>query len=146
MNVIVIGSGINGLVSAAELALKGHAVTVLERLDRPGGAVRTEALTLPGFRHDVAAMNLSMFAGSGFHKTHAATLATHGLEFVPVNRPFASVFPGGDYFGVSMDLQETLATIPDPDDQAAWKAGLEAFPGKAGALVSLLSARMTKGA
>lgn len=145
MNVIVIGSGINGLVSATELALKGHRVTVLERLDRPGGAVRTEALTLPGFRHDVAAMNLSMFAGSGFHKSHAQTLAAHGLEFVPVNRPFASVFPDGDYFGVSTDLNETLSTMPNPEDQAAWKAGLDAFPRKAGALVGLLSARMTKG-
>lgn len=145
MSVIVIGSGINGLVAAAELALKGQTVTVLERLDRPGGAVRTEALTLPGFRHDVAAMNLSMFAGSGFHKAHASVLATHGLEFVPVDRPFASVFPDGDYFGVSTDLEETLSTIRHPEDQAAWKAGLAAFPGKAGALGTLLSARMTKG-
>ena len=145
MNVIVIGSGINGLVAAAELALKGHAVTVLERLDRPGGAVRTETLTLPGFRHDVAAMNLSMFAGSGFHKTHAQTLAAHGLEFVPVDRPFASVFPDGDYFGVTTDLEETLSTIHNPEDQAAWKAGLASFPAKAGGLVTLLSARMTKG-
>ena len=145
MNVIVIGSGINGLVAAAELSLKGHTVTVLERLDRPGGAVRTETLTLPGFRHDVAAMNLSMFAGSGFHKAHAETLAAHGLEFVPVNRPFASVFPDGDYFGVTTDLQETLSTICNPEDQSAWKQGLEGFPGKAGALVALPSARMTKG-
>ncbi len=145
MNVIVIGSGINGLVAATELALKGHSVTVLERLDRPGGAVRTEALTLPGFRHDVAAMNLSMFAGSGFHKAHAATLAAHGLEFVPVNRPFASVFPEGDYFGVTTDLQETLSTIKNEEDKAAWQAGLASFPGKAGALGALLSARMSKG-
>lgn len=144
MKVIVIGSGINGLVAGAELALKGHAVTVLERLDRVGGAVRTEELTLPGFRHDVAAMNLSMFAGSGFHKTHAALLAEHGLEFVPVDRPFASVFADGDYFGVTTDLQETLSTIKNEEDKAAWQAGLADFPEKAGALGALLSARMTK--
>ena len=144
MKIVVIGSGINGLVAAAELALGGHELVVLERLNRPGGAVRTEELTLPGFRHDVGAMNLSMFAGSGFHKAHADTLALHGLELVPVNRPFASVFPDGDYFGVSTDIDETLSTIPNADDKAAWKAGLESFPANAGALVTMLSARMSK--
>ncbi len=142
MSVIVIGSGINGLVAAAELALKGRKVTVLERLDRPGGAVRTETLTLPGFRHDVAAMNLSMFAGSAFHKAHAARLADHGLEFAPIDRPFASAFPDGSHFGVCTDLETTLATMPEAEDQATWRAQLEHFPARAEALGSLLSSPM----
>lgn len=144
MSIIVIGSGINGLVAAATLALKGRKVTVLERLGRPGGAVRTEALTLPGYRHDVAAMNLSMFAGSGFHREHGETLRRNGLELVPINRPFASAFPDGRYFGVATDLDETLSTLTDAADREAWKRQLEAFPAKAGALGTLLSASMSK--
>jgi phytoene desaturase len=35
--VIVIGSGFGGLAAAIRLALKGYEVTVLEKLDKPGG-------------------------------------------------------------------------------------------------------------
>jgi phytoene dehydrogenase-like protein len=52
VDAVVIGAGPNGLVAAATLARKGWDVAVLERNDAPGGAVRSEALTKPGFVHD----------------------------------------------------------------------------------------------
>eukprot|EP01030_Chromulinospumella_sphaerica_P032647 gene32647-33424_t len=56
---VVIGAGHNGLAAAIQLAKHGWKVGVFEAGHEAGGAVKTRELTLPGFRHDLAAMNLS---------------------------------------------------------------------------------------
>src|SRR5580704_15423769 len=53
VDVVVVGSGPNGLAAAVTLAAAGLSVSVIEGADIPGGGCRTDALTLPGFRHDV---------------------------------------------------------------------------------------------
>ena len=72
---VIIGAGHNGLAAGVHLAAKGKRVAIVEAKDEPGGAVKTRDLTLPGFRHDLCAMNLSMFAGSGFFAAHKDALA-----------------------------------------------------------------------
>ena len=52
-DVVVVGSGPNGLSAAAELSQRGRRVLVVEQADEIGGGTRTEELTLPGFAHDV---------------------------------------------------------------------------------------------
>ena len=62
---VVIGAGVNGLAAAVHLSAKGWKVLVLERAPVAGGAVKTAEVTVPGFRHDLYAMNLSLFAEIG---------------------------------------------------------------------------------
>jgi phytoene dehydrogenase-like protein len=61
---IVIGAGPNGLVAAIELARHGWEVTIVESRDRPGGALYSEELTLPGFLHDMGAAFFPFAAAS----------------------------------------------------------------------------------
>ena len=61
---VIVGSGINALVAAAQLGRKGHKVLVVERNDRIGGCIRTEEITAPGFVHDVMATTFVLFITS----------------------------------------------------------------------------------
>jgi len=141
---VIIGAGHNGLAAAIHLAKHGWKVGVFEAKGEAGGAVKTRALTLPGFRHDVAAMNLSMFAGSPFVKEHGEALSRHGLAFVPAAHGFASVFPDRSWFGVSKDLGTTLARLNaiNPKDADAWTAMLDRFGKDAPHIFGLLGNAM----
>ena len=90
---VVVGSGPNGLAAAIELARAGLAVLVCEAHERPGGGMRTDALTEPGFSHDVcsAAHPLAVaspflrsldLAGAGVELLHAPTPLAHPLDGV----------------------------------------------------------------
>ena len=60
---VVIGSGISGLVAAAELSRAGWDVVVLEASPMLGGAIRTAELTAAGYRHDVFSCWHPLFVG-----------------------------------------------------------------------------------
>ena len=79
---VIIGSGLNSLVCAYSLVQNGWSVIILEQADTAGGAVKTKGLTVDGFAHDWAAMNLSLFAGSPFFRQYNADLMNLGLEYL----------------------------------------------------------------
>ena len=98
-------------------------------------SVQTREATLPAFRHDLFAMNLSLFAGSPFVAAYGAALARHGLAFAPATDTFASVFPGGAWFGVSADLEATVARASEfsIEDAKRWREMTMAFASELGA-------------
>ncbi|MEM7566161.1 MAG: NAD(P)/FAD-dependent oxidoreductase [Pseudomonadota bacterium] len=143
---VIVGSGHNALACAVHLASEGWSVGVYERAGTAGGAIRTEETTLPGFRHDLYAMNLSLFAGSPFFAAHGEALQAHGLAFAPVEHVFATAYPDGTWFGVSKDLDATAARISafSEADAARWRAMVAEFGSDAPYVFAVLGAPMTK--
>jgi phytoene dehydrogenase-like protein len=84
---VVVGAGPNGLVGALTLARAGRRVLVLEAADRVGGALRTEELTLPGFRHDVGATVLALAAASPAFRALGVPDALWAQPPVPLAHP-----------------------------------------------------------
>jgi len=112
---VVIGAGPNGLAAAIRLAEAGRSVLVLEAADAPGGAVRTQELTLPGFKHDTFS---SVYPASAASPVFARMpLAEHGLEWVHPAAAYAHPLPGGEAKLLYRDLQETAASLGGRDGE-----------------------------
>jgi len=120
---IVIGSGHNGLVAAFRLARAGWRVMVLERAGTIGGAIRTEGITLPGFRHDLFATNLSLFKSSLVYREHQTEFERAGLRFIPCQEAFASVYDDCKSVRISTDAEQTAAEFAkcSPADLEGWR-------------------------
>lgn len=108
---LIIGSGINALVAAALLSRKGDSVLVLERSDRFGGCMRTEDITLPGYRHDVMATTFVLFLTSPAFAELGDALAKHGLEFCHGPHPTAVLRPDGSALTMTMDPAANVAAF-----------------------------------
>ena len=106
---IVVGSGPNGLAAAIALAQEGVEVLVLEGADQVGGGLRTEELTLPGFRHDVCAAIHPLGIASPFLKT--LPLAQHGVEWVQPPTPLAHPFDNGTAALLERSIEATAGTL-----------------------------------
>ena len=118
---VVIGAGHNGLVAAAMLADAGWSVAVLEAQDMPGGAVRTEELTLRGFRHDTFSAFYPFAAASP--ALAALDLGAHGLRWRRSPLVLAHPTPDGRCMALSTDVDETAESLDcyAPGDGDGWR-------------------------
>lgn len=110
-DVIVIGSGSNGLAAAVHLQKQGLKTLVLEQSTTPGGATKTEETTLPGFKHDLGSAILPMAYASPFFRK--LPLKDHGLEWVFPEIPFVHPFPDGSAHACYQDIEKTAAQFED---------------------------------
>jgi four helix bundle protein len=105
-DVIIIGGGHNGLVSAAYLARAGRRVLVLERRHVLGGAAVTEEI-FPGFKFSVCSYVVSLLRPEIIRELD---LPTHGLEILPLDGTFTPM-PDGNYLWRVNDHARTRREI-----------------------------------
>jgi phytoene dehydrogenase-like protein len=106
---IVVGAGPNGLAAAIALARAGRSVLVLEAAPEAGGGVRSAALTLPGFVHDVCSAIHPLGAGSPFLR--ALPLADHGLAWAYSPAPLAHPLDDGTAVLLERSIAATAAGL-----------------------------------
>jgi phytoene dehydrogenase-like protein len=119
-DVVVIGSGPNGLTAACTLAKRGHRVLVLEANPRrPGGALGSEEWTRPGFVHDV---------GAGFFPFGRSSPAFRALDLeaaglVWQNAELETCHPAldGSYACIARDPEIAERHFGSEADGQAWR-------------------------
>jgi phytoene dehydrogenase-like protein len=118
---IVVGSGPNGLSAAITLQREGLSVLLLEAKNTIGGGMRTEELTLPGFKHDVCSAIHPLAADSGFFQS--LPLHDFGLEYITPPVAFAHPLDDGTAGAAYNSLEETALSLGE--DGKAYMSLLE---------------------
>lgn len=108
--VIFVGSGINSLIGAALLAVRGKRVLVLERNDRLGGCIRTEEL-FPGFTHEVLSSWHPLLVGSPAFAELEPELRARGVEVLSSPYSTGWVHPDGSGIALTKDLDDACMRL-----------------------------------
>lgn len=104
-DVIVIGAGHNGLITAAYLAQAGYGVAVFEQREMVGGAVSTKEL-IPGYQIDLGGSAHILIRQTPV--VQELELEQYGLSYIDLDPMFAAPFPDGDAIFIHRDLDRTV--------------------------------------
>lgn len=141
---VIAGSGINALVAASLLALKGRKVLVLERNPVIGGCMRTEEATLPGFTHDVMATTFVLFLLSPAYAALGPELEKRGLAFAHPEIPTGVLRPDGASLVLRRDRAKNIAAFDAlaAGDGAQYAADMDRLGANAPFLFALLGGQL----
>ena len=107
-DIVVAGAGHNSLVTAAYLAKAGYRVVVLEYRPEVGGGVKTEEITLPGFKHDTCSTaHGGIQANPVMRNDELHLIRDYGIEYIQADPIYHMPFPDGSYITQWRDLDRT---------------------------------------
>jgi len=108
---VLVGSGLNSLVSAALLAKQGKKVCVLERAKELGGCIKVDRKTAPGFTFDLMSTSHVQFITSPAYLELKHDLEKAGLEYCVNKFPAGVLLPDGRSLIISTDHERNLQSI-----------------------------------
>jgi len=107
-DIVVAGAGHNSLVTAAYLAKAGYRVVVLEYRPQVGGGVKTEEVTLPGFKHDTCSTaHGGIQANPVMRNDELHLIRDYGIEYIQADPVYHMPFPDGSYITQWRDIDRT---------------------------------------
>src|SRR4030095_12788884 len=106
-DVVIVGGGHNGLVTAAYLASAGFSVTVVEARDVLGGACVTEEVW-PGYKVSTLSYLCSLLQR---RIVDDLDLKSHGYHIYPKDPAFFTAFPDGKYIFFWKDMKKTVEEL-----------------------------------
>ena len=106
-DIVVAGAGHNSLIATAYLAMAGYRCLVLEVHSIIGGGVKSEELTLPGFKHDTCSTAHNGIQGNPAIRNDELKLHDYGLEYISPDPIMHMPFADGSYITQWADLDRT---------------------------------------
>ena len=122
-DIVIIGSGPNGLSAGILLAETGLKVLIIESAQSVGGGMRTEEITLSGYKHDICSAIHPMGYLSPFF--NSLPLNKFGLEWIIPEASVAHPLLNKDAVILNKSLEETASNLGK--DESAYKRLLEYF-------------------
>lgn len=147
-DIAIIGSGINSLVAAAELAMAGKRICLMERSDRLGGFIHSAERTLPGFIHDSFSSWHPLFVSGGAYQALGAQLHARGLEYCNADGVVTASVAEDPRTGqhrvviADRDPKRTASALEAPGDEAAYLAMLGDLGRNAGTIFGAFGAEL----
>jgi len=122
---VIIGAGLGGLAAAMRLGAKGYAVTVYDKLDRPGG--RGSSITKSGFRFDLGPTIITV------PQVYRDLWSACGRDFdadvklQPLDPFYEIRWPDGSIFKATSDTDRMTAEVArlSPDDVPGYQKFLK---------------------
>ncbi len=108
-DVVVIGAGPNGLITAAYLAKAGLKVALVERRYEIGGGLATEEILFPGYYSNIHAVYHMMV--DYMPALRDFDLRNHGLVWIKPNLQTSMVFEDGESLLLTRMVEDTVDSI-----------------------------------